>query len=211
MEKKQGPTGAAAADDGPGETKGVRGTFAAKLKPMDTDGHYDDDPLTESEINLLEGAASTGNIDTLHQTAKDLVDQTGQYGKKHLVQKAANELENQLIEANKKAAEAQAVVTGKPSLTGVPFGIGEDQVKQLETVAKTGDKGFLTATANVMAAGPSYKTPAAKKALFDVVGALQGQLDAIAIAEGPTMDDLDDLDDQAPGPAPTRRRNRPIR
>ena len=51
-----------------------------------------------------------------------------------------------------------------------------------------------------MAAGPSYKTPAAKKALFDVVGALQGQLDAIAVGGSSKVDDLDD---QAPAPAPT--------
>ena len=196
LEQLQGATETPEASESTKEL-GVRATFTAKLSTQADDGHYDSDQaLSQSEMQQLEGAASTGDIKALKETAAKLTNQADHYNKKHQIQDAVNELLLQLTEAANIAAEAQAVVTGKPVVAkvGVPsFTNGQltvplEHIRQLETVAATGDQGFLTATVNVLSAAPEYKNQSAKQALFGVAEKLKGQMEAIASGGPATAD-----------------------
>ena len=190
------------------EEGGVRTTFVAKLSTQADEGHYDSDQaLSKGEIQQLEAAASTGSMATLKETAIKMTNEAGHYSKQHQIQNAANELGDQIIEAAKNAAMAQAVVTGKPVIAKVSvpvFGSGAlavplQHISQLETVAATGDQGFLTATASVLGAAPEYKNQGAKKALLDVADSLKGQMEAIA-SGGPAAVDAGETAPQPVAP-----------
>ena len=197
LEQMQGPAQTTETGDS-AEDEGVRTTFVAKLSTQADDDHYDEDQaMTSSEIHQLEGAASTGSLATLKEAAIKLVNQTDNYNKKHQIQNAGNELGEQIVEAAKNAAMAQAVVTGKPAIAkvSVPVFTGHgglvvplEHVRQLETVAATGDQGFLTAATNVLAAGQGYKNQSAKKGLLDISETLKSQMEAIALG-GPAAVD----------------------
>ncbi len=181
LQQMQGDVEAPESEEGP--AKSLRPTNLqpkVTTAPRNSSGKV----LTDSEIQLLEAAAATGDQAKLTQTAQDLGKQTYSWEKEKALNTVYQNLFGQIEAAALEAAVAQAVATGKPKIglvendnKGEPV-LSQQHIKQLEAVAAAGDSGFLQASAQLLE--EQYPTAYGKQVLAKAQDSLQKQMAAIA-------------------------------